>query len=101
MHRVGRRCEQNLLANRDTEALAEEWSTDNIPPPGPMITVGLDGGYIRSRDAPSRHEGCFEVSLTTKYPNSKLSTGNRYVWHVLANTLCYSGGRPASSFKAP
>ena len=34
---------------------------DNIPPPKPAITVGLDGGYIRSRDAPNRNEGWFEV----------------------------------------
>jgi hypothetical protein len=50
-----------LLAEPDTEPRAEEWPTDNIPPPKPGITVGLDGGYIRSRDAPSRNEGWFEV----------------------------------------
>jgi hypothetical protein len=61
LHRVGRRCEQDLLANPDTEPQAEEWPTGNIPPPKPAITVGLDGGYIRSRDAPNRREGWFEV----------------------------------------
>jgi hypothetical protein len=60
-HRVARRCETDLLAEQDTEPCAEEWPTDNIPPPKPRITVGLDGGYIRARDAPSRNEGWFEV----------------------------------------
>jgi hypothetical protein len=60
-HRVARRCERDLLAEPDTEPHAEEWPKDNIPPPKPAITVGLDGGYIRSRDAPSRNEGWFEV----------------------------------------
>jgi hypothetical protein len=60
-HRVARRCERDLLAEPDTEPLAEKWPTDNIPPSKPAITVGLDGGYIRSRDAPNRNEGGFEV----------------------------------------
>jgi hypothetical protein len=60
-HRVARRCETDLLADQDTEPRAEEWPTDNIPPLKPTITVGLDGGYIRSRDAPNRNEGWFEV----------------------------------------
>jgi hypothetical protein len=61
VQRVGRRCEQDLLAEPDTETRAEEWPTDNIPPPKPSITVGLDGGYLRSRNAPNRQEGWFEV----------------------------------------
>jgi hypothetical protein len=60
-HRVARRCEKDLLAEPDTEPRAEEWPRDNIPPPKPAITVGLDGGYIRSRDAPNRNERWFEV----------------------------------------
>jgi hypothetical protein len=61
IHQVARRCERDLQAEQDTEPRAEEWPTDNIPPPKPAITVGLDGGYIRSRDAPNRNEGWFEV----------------------------------------
>jgi hypothetical protein len=60
-HGVARRCEADLLAESDTEPRAEEWPTNNIPPPKPAITVGLDGGYVRWRDAPSRNEGWFEV----------------------------------------
>jgi hypothetical protein len=60
-HRVARRCEKDLLAEPDTEPRVEEWPRDNIPPAKPAITVGLDGGYIRSRDAPNRNEGWFEV----------------------------------------
>jgi hypothetical protein len=45
-HRVARRCERDLLAEPDTEPRAEEWPTDNIPPPKPGITVAFvtDGG---------------------------------------------------------
>jgi hypothetical protein len=50
-----------LPVEETSEPRAEEWPTDNIPPPKPAITVGLDGGYIRSRDAPNRNEGWFEV----------------------------------------
>jgi hypothetical protein len=60
-HRVARRCERDLLAEPHPEARAETWPMDNVPPPKPTITVGLDGGYIRARDAPSRNEGWFEV----------------------------------------
>jgi hypothetical protein len=31
------------------------------PPPGPSLTVGLDGGYVHASDQRSRAEGCFEV----------------------------------------
>lgn len=31
------------------------------PPPGPPLTVGLDGGYVHASDQKSRTEGWFEV----------------------------------------
>ena len=34
---------------------------EGSPEPGPPITVGLDGGYIRGRDRPPGGTGCFEV----------------------------------------
>lgn len=32
-----------------------------LPPPGPPMTVGLDGGYVHASDQKSRTEGWFEV----------------------------------------
>lgn len=32
-----------------------------LPRPDPPLTVGIDGGYVHSRHAPSRREGWFEV----------------------------------------
>jgi hypothetical protein len=34
---------------------------DRLPPPGPPLMVGLDGGYVHARDRKSRTEGWFEV----------------------------------------
>lgn len=61
-YRMARRCEQELLLERAENRIeAEAWPHNNIPPPKPRITVALDGGYVRSRDAPSPREGWFEV----------------------------------------
>jgi len=38
------------------------------PEPGPPITVGLDGGYIRGRDRPPGGTGCFEVIAGKSIP---------------------------------
>jgi hypothetical protein len=34
---------------------------DRLPPLGPPLTVGLDGGYVHAKDQKSRTEGWFEV----------------------------------------
>ena len=34
---------------------------EDSPDPGPPITVGLDGGYIRGRERRPGGTGCFEV----------------------------------------
>jgi hypothetical protein len=39
------------------------------PEPGPPITVGLDGGYIRGRDRPPGGTGCFEVIAGKSIPH--------------------------------
>jgi hypothetical protein len=41
---------------------------ENSPEPGPPITVGLDGGYIRGRDRPPGGTGCFEVIAGKSIP---------------------------------
>jgi hypothetical protein len=41
---------------------------ESSPEPGPPITVGLDGGYIRGRDRPPGGTGCFEVIAGKSIP---------------------------------
>lgn len=36
-----------------------EW--DEMPDPGPPLTVGLDGGYVHAKKQRSRHDGWFEI----------------------------------------
>ncbi|MEO7207690.1 MAG: ISKra4 family transposase [Steroidobacteraceae bacterium] len=61
-YRSARRLEKDLAIDSKSHRIeAEQWPQDNIPPPKPRITVGLDGGYIRARDAPSPREGWFEA----------------------------------------
>jgi hypothetical protein len=38
------------------------------PDPGPPVTVGLDGGYVRGRDRPPGGNGCFEVIAGKSIP---------------------------------
>jgi hypothetical protein len=61
-YRAARRLENELTVDPQSHRIeAEQWPQNNIPPPKPRITVGLDGGYIRARDAPSPREGWFEA----------------------------------------
>lgn len=41
------------------EGCPNDWAKQ--PPPGPPLTVGLDGGYVHASDQKSRTEGWFEV----------------------------------------
>ncbi|MCR4297693.1 MAG: ISKra4 family transposase, partial [Gallionella sp.] len=41
------------------EGCPNDWAKQ--PPPGPPLTVGLDGGYVHAADQKSRTEGWFEV----------------------------------------
>ena len=41
---------------------------DALPPPGPPLTVGLDGGFIHAKDQKSRSEGWFEVIAGKSMP---------------------------------
>ena len=61
-YRAARRLENELTVDPMSHRIeAAQWPQNNIPPPKPRITVGLDGGYIRARDAPSPREGWFEA----------------------------------------
>ncbi len=41
------------------EGCPGDWA--KLPPPGPPLTVGLDGGYVHASDLKSKSEGWFEV----------------------------------------
>jgi hypothetical protein len=52
------------------------------PEPGPPVTVGLDGGYIRGRERPPSGTGCFEVIAGKSIPeegSAKVFAGVRRV----------------------
>jgi hypothetical protein len=42
-----------------------------LPPPGPPLTVGLDGGFIHAKDQKSHGEGWFEVIAGKSMPEER------------------------------
>ena len=52
---------------------------DALPPPGPPLTVGLDGGFIHAKDQKSRGEGCFEVIAGKSMPEEGAAKCFAYV----------------------
>jgi DNA-binding ferritin-like protein (Dps family) len=61
LHHVAERMEGELGEERGIfiEGCPATWV--KLPPPGPPMTVGLDGGYVHASDQKSRTEGWFEV----------------------------------------
>jgi hypothetical protein len=61
LHRVAERIEGELGDEQFQfiEGGPNDWARK--PPPGPPLTVGLDGGYVHASDQKSRTEGWFEV----------------------------------------
>jgi hypothetical protein len=51
------------------EGCGRDW--DQLPPPGPPLTVGLDGGYVHAADQKSRTEGWFEVIVGKSMPEER------------------------------
>jgi hypothetical protein len=54
-----------------------EW--DTLPPPGPPLIVGLDGGFIHAKDQKSRGEGWFEVIAGKSMPEQGAAKCFAYV----------------------
>jgi hypothetical protein len=48
------------------EGCLRDW--EQLPEPDGPLTVGLDGGYVHAREAPSRQEGWFEVIVGKSVP---------------------------------
>jgi hypothetical protein len=61
LYRVAERIEGELGEEhfQFIEGCPRDWAKQ--PPPGPPLTVGLDGGYVHASDQKSRTEGWFEV----------------------------------------
>jgi hypothetical protein len=59
------------------EGCQRDW--DALPPPGPPLTVGLDGGFIHAKDQKSRGEGWFEVIAGKSMPEEGAAKCFAYV----------------------
>lgn len=61
LHRVAKRIEGELGEEQFQfiEGCPNDWAKQ--PPPGPPLTVGLDGGYVHASDQKLRTEGWLEV----------------------------------------
>jgi len=68
LHRVAERIEGELGAEQPMfiEGCPNDWAKQL--PPGPPLTVGLDGGYVHASDQKSRTEGWFEVIAGKSVP---------------------------------
>jgi hypothetical protein len=57
-----------------------EW--EQLPPPDPPLTVGLDGGYVHAREPRGRRDGWFEVitgkSVPAEGPSRCFALVNKY-----------------------
>ncbi|MGH9436028.1 MAG: ISKra4 family transposase, partial [Terriglobia bacterium] len=68
LERVAARLESELGEEKGQfiEGCPRDW--EQLPPPNPPLTVGLDGGYVHAKDQPSRTEGWFEVIAGKSVP---------------------------------
>ena len=66
VQRVAERMESELGEEKGCfiEGCQRDW--DALPPPGPPITVGLDGAFVHAKGQKSRGEGWFEVIVPAR-----------------------------------
>jgi hypothetical protein len=79
VQRVAERMEAELGEERGPfiEGCQRDW--DALPPPGPPITVGLDGGFVHAKAQKSRGEGWFEVIAGKSVPEDGAAKCFAYV----------------------
>jgi hypothetical protein len=78
---------QGVAERMEAELGEEKWQFvdgcqrdwDMLPPPGPPLTVGLDGGFIHAKDQKSRDEGWFEVIAGKSMPEEGAAKCFAYV----------------------
>jgi hypothetical protein len=68
VQKVAERIEHELGEERPMfiEGCPRDW--EQLPEPEGPLTVGIDGGYVHAREAPSREEGWFEVIVGRTVP---------------------------------
>lgn len=71
--RVASRMESELAEERFSFIETSAFQREQLPNPASPITVGIDGGYVRSRDAGQSH---FEVTVGKSIPTDR---PNRYL----------------------
>jgi hypothetical protein len=81
LHRVAERSESELGDEHYSyiDGCPRDW--ESLPRPDPLLTVGLDGGYVRGREGASRSEGHFEVIVgksMTESDSKCIAFVNRY-----------------------
>jgi hypothetical protein len=79
LQRVAERMEAELGEEKwqFIDGCQRDW--DALPPPGPPLTVGLDGGFIHAKDQKSRGEGWFEVIAGKSMPEEGAAKCFAYV----------------------
>jgi hypothetical protein len=79
VQRVAERMEAELGEEKGhfTDGCQRDW--DALPPPGPPITVGLDGGFVHAKGQKSRGEGWFEVIAGKSVPQEGAAKCFAYV----------------------
>jgi hypothetical protein len=79
LQRVAERMEAELGEEKwqFIDGCQRDW--DALPPPGPPLTVGLDGGFIHAKDQRSRGEGWFEVIAGKSMPEQGAAKCFAYV----------------------
>jgi hypothetical protein len=79
VQRVAERLEAELGEEQGPfiEGCQRDW--DALPPPGPPITVGLDGGFVHAKAQKSRGEGWFEVIAGKSVPQEGAAKCFAYV----------------------
>src|SRR5271167_3000953 len=78
---------QGVAERMEAELKEEKWQLidgcqrdwDTLPPPGPPLIVGLDGGFIHAKDQKSRGEGWFEVIAGKSMPEEGVPKCFAYV----------------------
>ena len=58
-HKIAERIENELQEEKYMyiEGCENQW--EQLPEPGPPLTVGIDGGYVHARDGDNRKAGWF------------------------------------------
>jgi hypothetical protein len=79
VQRVAERMEAELGEEQGhfIEGCQRDW--DALPPPGPPITVGLDGGFVHAKGQKSHGEGWFEVIAGKSVPEQGAAKCFAYV----------------------